>query len=143
MCKIKNEQATDILRMIRAIEKNGIESIEIEELTAFYVAAYTLQKEIESVLEVAKSELMKAKIQESFYPDLERKIKIAEGKKTVSYNNLEVAKEIGVEAYAGITNIVAGRATDYADILAKHSIVKVGEPSISVSKMTKKELLRG
>lgn len=143
MCQIKNEQATEILKTIRSIEKNGIASMDIESLKEFYVKAYTLQREIETVLAVAKPVLVEASITESFYPELERKIKIQEGKKTTVYDNLSIAKEIGLEAYAEITNIVASKAADYEDVLAKYSTTKTGEPFIAVSKMTKKELLKG
>lgn len=141
MCKITNNQATEILKAIRQIEKEGVKTLNKEELTSFYVQAYVLQKELETVMSIVKEKLLQKGIKDQFFPDFQMKIKMTEGKLSTTYDNKAIAKEIGLDAYAMITNVVAKKAGEYADILEKHSKKQRGEPGISVLKMTKKELL--
>lgn len=138
MCRIKNEMATGILKTIRQLDKGGIGAIDHDDLVAFYTQAYALQKELETAMFIAKERLLKEGVEEKSFPEFGMKIKMTEGRSSTVYDNLHIAKEIGLTAYATITTVVANKAVAYKDVLEKYSKIEKGTPSISVSKLTEK-----
>ena len=125
-----------------------------EQLAKQLVEMKKIMEELEAQFDETKAELQKRNPSEVYYvPELESKVYMAEGRTSSEFNVMKVFSsmiEKGVmQEFPKIVKINQSQVDTIEDntnknitkaILLENAVVKVGESSITVRKMTKQEL---
>jgi len=139
------------LKTVSTMEGQSISNLSEEDLVIFLATSAEIADKMDELKEVAKNELKAKEFKGvSFVPKLQRKVSLHEGKKSTSYNILpiwESMKEAGHEKnFFKIINVQKGLVDKFEDpevkeIVEKYSHTDIGNSYITVTKMTKKELI--
>lgn len=140
-----HDNVQELLRSLRKIESEKTNSMTDTELARAYSLLSLVSKDLESFKEVMKEDLVKRNIQDQPFPDLKNKVVLSEGKATSSFDNLSIAKKIGIVEFCKISSVVEGKITDkdVKSVVDKFKTTTKGKPYISVLKLSGKDILKG
>ena len=144
MCTIKNEFSEQLLKDLRRLDKGEINfSTDKADILARVAWMRDALEDYESILKKELKETLKETV---YVPSIEKKVSLVEGRATTVFDNKKVIDMVGVETYVLISSVQKGKMEEILGdeakkVIANASETKIGEPSISVRGMNKKELL--
>lgn len=145
---ISISKTEEILRGMRTLESG--ENMTVQELAEFLAKLKVLQDQIERSEEVAKKILLKKDIKSTYYfPEIEKKVLLSEGKTKTEYPVQSVLTalknagkgEVFVEIVKVQQNLLETQPEDVKSLVNALSKSAVGNPFIVVAKMNKQELV--
>ena len=79
MCKLKNDQVTGLLSRLRAVEKDGVSSLDNQALATDIAELYYVGKELEKYQDLLEAAAVERKLPLTQVPDLELKVQVKAG----------------------------------------------------------------
>lgn len=145
MCVLKNEFSEGLLKQFRSYDKKEEQSV--NEKAEMLAKIKIFQDELEKYEAQIKKDLAESINGEIVYlPALEKKVYLTEERASTVFDNAKVFEVVGKEVYLNVSSVQKGKleealGDDAKKVIANCSETKEGNPSITCSKMNKKELI--
>jgi len=147
MCKISQTKAVEIIQGINSFESG--EKLSDSELSKIYLGVYELEKEMKNYKDSIKKVLIERRISPQYFSKEEKKVLLSEGRSSTGYDMNSIIKvaveknlldELSEVSTIHATNLKEYGNKEIAGIVEVNSWKEVGNDTIKVAKMTKKEL---